>query len=63
MSIWEFENFLCVLENLSENEKSRVSYMKIVCSLCTCVGESDDIQDNLQNRIFDYFESTVRTLF
>ncbi|XP_028397504.1 serine-protein kinase ATM-like [Dendronephthya gigantea] len=45
-------------ENLSENEKSKVSYMKIVCSWCTCVDKSHDLQDNVRNRIFEYFEST-----
>ncbi|CAB3982970.1 serine- kinase ATM [Paramuricea clavata] len=49
-------------DNLSENDKSRISYMKIVSSWCTCLddglNESSDLQDNIQNQIFEYFQST-----
>lgn len=53
-----------VSDNLSENDKSRISYMKIVSSWCTCLddglNESSDFQDNIQKQIFEYFQSTVK---
>lgn len=56
--------FMFVSDNLSENDKSRISYMKIVSSWCTCLddglNESSDLQDNIQKQIFEYFQLTVK---
>lgn len=52
---------------MSESDKTRISYMKMLCSLCVCledgVTRSSEFQENIQNRILEYFQSDVRLRF
>lgn len=55
--------FISILDNVSENDKLRILYIKIVSSWCTCFGDvpsqSTEIQKSAQNQIFEYFASEV----